>query len=99
MNPFSAQKEDMKRVRTWGHYANLPEFPHYVLPFFPPSLRVPRVDDGKVISGIICVIHNGLRWRDGGEDERRAPFEGALDRGQPSQKRLFSGISDAPKAA
>lgn len=33
-------------------------------PFFPLSHGVPRVDDRKVVSGIIFVIKNGLRWRD-----------------------------------
>jgi len=32
--------------------------------FFPLSHGVPRVDDRKVVSGIIHVIRNGLRWRD-----------------------------------
>ena len=32
--------------------------------FFPLSHGVPRVDDRRVISGIIFVIRNGLRWRD-----------------------------------
>ncbi len=33
-------------------------------PYFPLSHGVARVDDRKVISGIILVIKNGLRWRD-----------------------------------
>jgi transposase len=33
-------------------------------PFFPLSHGVPRVDDSRVISGIIFVLKNGLRWRD-----------------------------------
>ncbi len=32
--------------------------------FFPLSHGVPRVDDRRVISGIIFVLKNGLRWRD-----------------------------------
>ena len=36
-------------------------------PFFPLSHGVPRVDDRRVISGIIFVIRNGLRWRDATE--------------------------------
>ena len=35
-----------------------------IQPYFPRSHGVPRVDDRKVISGIIHVIRNGLRWRD-----------------------------------
>jgi transposase len=32
--------------------------------YFPLSHGVARVDDRKVISGIVFVIRNGLRWRD-----------------------------------
>ena len=35
-----------------------------IKPYFPLSHGVARVDDRKVISGIIFVIRNGLRWRD-----------------------------------
>ena len=37
-------------------------------PCFPLSHGVPRVDDRRVISGIIFVIRNGLRWRDAPKD-------------------------------
>jgi len=33
-------------------------------PYFPLSHGVPRVDDRRVVSGIVFVIRNGLRWRD-----------------------------------
>jgi len=33
-------------------------------PFFPLSHGVPRVDDRRVLSGIVYVIRNGLMWRD-----------------------------------
>ena len=33
-------------------------------PFFPKSRGKPRVDDRKVLSGIIFINRNGLRWRD-----------------------------------
>ena len=33
-------------------------------PYFPLSHGVPGVDDRRVISGIVFVIRNGLRWRD-----------------------------------
>ncbi len=33
-------------------------------PHFPLSHGVPRVDDRRVISGIVHMIRNGLRWRD-----------------------------------
>lgn len=35
--------------------------------YFPLSHGVPRVDDRRVIRGIIHVIRNGLRWRDAPE--------------------------------
>jgi len=37
-------------------------------PCFPLSHGVPRVDDRRVVSGIIFVIRNGLRWRDAPKD-------------------------------
>ena len=33
-------------------------------PFFPLSHGKPRVDDRRVLSGIIFINRNGLRWRD-----------------------------------
>ena len=35
-----------------------------IAPFFPLSHGVARVDDRRVISGIIYVIRYGLRWKD-----------------------------------
>jgi len=32
-------------------------------PYFPLSHGIPRVDDRRIVSGIIFVIRNGLRWR------------------------------------
>ena len=32
--------------------------------YFPLSHGIARVDDRRVISGIVFVIRNGLRWRD-----------------------------------
>ena len=33
-------------------------------PYFPLSHGIARVDDRRMISGIVFVIRNGLRWRD-----------------------------------
>ena len=33
-------------------------------PYFPLSHGVPRVDDRRIVSGIIYVIKHGLMWRD-----------------------------------
>jgi transposase len=35
-----------------------------IKPYFPRPRGRPRVDDRRVISGIIHVIRHGLRWRD-----------------------------------
>ena len=39
-----------------------------IKPYFPLSHGVPRVDDRRIVSGIIFVIRNGLRWRDAPAD-------------------------------
>ena len=35
-----------------------------ISPHFPLSHGVPRVDDRRVVSGIVYVIRNGLQWKD-----------------------------------
>ena len=35
-----------------------------ISPHFPLSHGVPRVNDRRVVSGIIYVIRNGLQWKD-----------------------------------
>ena len=35
-----------------------------IKPYFPLSRGIVRVDDRRVVSGIVFVIRNGLRWRD-----------------------------------
>ena len=37
-------------------------------PYFPKSHGKPRVDDRRVLSGIIFINRNGLRWRDAPAD-------------------------------
>lgn len=37
-------------------------------PYFPKSHGKPRVDDRRVLSGIVFVNRNGLRWRDAPTD-------------------------------
>lgn len=46
--PFLLTPAQMRRIR----------------PHFPLSHGVPRVDDRRVLSGIIFVLQGGLRWRD-----------------------------------
>lgn len=48
MNCFWLTDEQVERLR----------------PFFPKSHGKPRVDDRRVLSGIVFVNRNGLRWRD-----------------------------------
>ena len=33
-----------------------------ISPFFPSSHGIPRVDDRRVVSGILYVIKHGLQW-------------------------------------
>jgi len=35
-----------------------------ISPYFPLAHGVPRVDDRRVVSGIVYVIRNGLQWND-----------------------------------
>lgn len=35
-----------------------------IAPYFPSAHGVPRVDDRRVISGIVYVIKHGLQWKD-----------------------------------
>ncbi|AFW00277.1 transposase [Gluconobacter oxydans] len=35
-----------------------------IKPYFPLAHGVPRVDDRRVLSGIVYVIRNGLQWKD-----------------------------------
>lgn len=39
-----------------------------ISPFFPLAHGVPRVDDRRVVSGIVYVIRNGLQWKDALKD-------------------------------
>ncbi len=41
-----------------------PEQLEVIRPYFPLSHGVPRVDDLRVVSGIIYVIKHGLQWKD-----------------------------------
>ena len=37
-------------------------------PYFPLSHGMPRMEDRRVLSGVVFVIRNGLRWRDAPAD-------------------------------
>lgn len=63
-----------------------------IQPFLPNKPRgVPRVDDRRVISGIIHVIRNGLMWRDA--PERYGPHKTLYNRFiRWSRAGVFDGI-------
>ena len=55
-----------------------------ISPFFPLSHGMPRVDDRRVISGIIFVIRNGLRRHDPVDEARHGVGPEEVDRdGEP----------------
>lgn len=39
-----------------------------IAPYFPLAHSVPRVDDRRVVSGIVYVIKHGLQWKDAPKD-------------------------------
>lgn len=53
-----------------------------ISPFFPLSHGVPRVDDRRVVSGIVYLIKHGLQWKD-------APH-GYAPHGYGPHKRLYN---------
>ena len=50
-----------------------------ISPFFPLSHGVPRVDDRRVVSGIVYVIRNGLQWRDAPAGDAHGCMFGVCD--------------------
>jgi len=60
---------------------------------FPLSHGVPRVNDLRVVSGILHVTRNGLRWRDATHLKAHHTAASLLKKG------LFPAVSDAPRAA
>lgn len=71
-------------------------------PYFPKEPRQPRVDDKRVLSGIVFVNRNGLRWRDAMPPTYlvRPSFFWIRLRTQHSLKQLMSapGLSCIPSA-
>jgi putative transposase len=51
-------------VRMTDHYWLSEKQLTRIKPYFPRSHGVPRVDDRRVLSGIIHVLKRGLQWRD-----------------------------------
>ena len=75
-------------------------------PSFPKSHGKPRVDDRRVLSGIVFVNRNGLRWRDAPREQpvhwsvcwmtcaRKVRNRGAS--GDPYCKRRMSSLASLP---
>ena len=60
-------------------------------PFFPKSHGKPRVDDRRVLSGIIFINRNGLRWRDAPAEY--GPHKTLYSRWKRwSEKGIFAGM-------
>ena len=68
-------------------------------PYFPLSNSILRVDDRRIVSGIIFVIRNGLRWRDAPAryphyyPRRRATLSHPDCSGTPFDQRMDWGLS------
>ena len=63
---------------------------------FPLSHGVPRVDNRRVISGIIFVIRNGLRWHDAPKDygPHKTIYNGFIRRSRLGVfNRIFAALS------
>ncbi|MDD2966879.1 MAG: transposase [Desulfovibrionaceae bacterium] len=58
-----------------------------IKPFFPRSHGIPRVDDRRVVSGIIYVIKHGLQWKDAPEEY--GPQDAVQSVHQVEQARYF----------
>ena len=66
--------------------------------YFPKSRGKPRVDDCRVLSGIIFVNRNGLRWRDAPKDygPHKTPYNRWKRWGQMGVfTRMMEGLSSA----
>ena len=59
-------------------------------PYFPKSHGRPRVDDRRVLSGIVFVNRNGLRWCDAPKEYLNA--QGYKLRGKPFRHSNVDGI-------
>lgn len=67
-------------------------------PFFPKSHGRPRVDDRRVLSGIIFFNRNGLRWRDAPKDY--GPHKTLYNRWKRwGEMGVFARMMDGPSAA
>ena len=58
------QAPELTGVRMSNHFRLTEERMERSTPFFPKSHRKPRVDDRRVLIGMIFINRNGLRWCD-----------------------------------
>lgn len=66
-------------------------------PFFPRSHGRPRIYDHRVLSGIIFINRNGLRWRDAPREY--GPAKTLYNRWKRwSDKGIFVAMMDGPSA-
>jgi hypothetical protein len=63
-----------------------------IVRYFPLSHGVARVDDRRIVSAIVFVIKNGLRWRDARSMVRRALKSAPLRAVTPSDKKVPQSI-------
>jgi len=70
-----------------------------IKPYFPRSHGVPRVDDRRVLSGIIHVLKRGLQWRDAPDELQIDATHLKAHRTASSllKKGMFPATSDAQK--
>ena len=70
-----------------------------IKPYFPRSHGVPRVDERRVLSGVIHVLKRGLQWRDAPDELQIDATRLKAHRTASSllKKRMFPATSDAQK--
>ena len=72
-----------------------------ISPHFPLSHGVQRVDDRRVVSGGVCVIRNGLQWKDApaGYEPHKTLYNRFIRWSRPGVfDRIFAGLAgEGPK--
>lgn len=66
-------------------------------PHFPRSHDIPRVDDRRVLSGIVYVIRHGLQWRDALTQADHPARRRALPPTQPHRDHVWQTEGLAPR--
>jgi hypothetical protein len=63
-NPIRRYSRDVEEAWTGDVFLLSDRQMARISPYFPLVHDVPRVDDCRVVSGIVYVICNGLQWKD-----------------------------------